>query len=114
MMRLESAATAGSVVSGILASACCIGPLVFALLGISGAAIAQRFAPFRPYLLVATYALLGGAFYLTYRPQQRVCGPEGACEMPRANRVGRAMLWIAAIVVVLATAFPWYAERLPL
>jgi mercuric ion transport protein len=105
-------ATAGSVVSGVLASACCIGPLVLGLLGISGAAFAQRLEPFRPYLLVMTYALLGGAFYLAYRPQA-ACGPGEACEMPRANRVGRIMLWIAAIVVVLATAFPWYAQYLP-
>jgi hypothetical protein len=34
--------------------------------------------------------------------------------MPRTNRFGKAMLWIAAIVVVLATAFPRYAQYLPL
>lgn len=112
-MRVERMATAGSVVSGILASACCIGPLVLGLMGISGAAFAQRFEPFRPYLLVVTYALLGGAFYLTHRPQA-ACGPGQACEMPRANCVGKIMLWIAAIVVILATAFPWYAQYLPL
>ena len=112
-MRVERVAAAGSVVSGILASACCIGPLVFGLLGISGAAFAQRFEPFRPYLLVVTYALLGGAFYFTYRPRA-VCGPDGACEMPRASRLGKVTLWIAAGVVVLATAFPWYAQYLPL
>lgn len=112
-MRVDRVAAAGSVVSGILASACCTGPLVFALLGISGAAFAERFAPLRPYLLVATYALLGSAFYFTYRPQA-ACDPGGACEMPHANRFGRAMLWLAAILVVLATAFPWYAQYLPL
>ena len=112
-MRAERVAAAGSVVSGILASACCIGPLVFALLGISGAAFAQSFEPFRPYLLVVTYGLLAGAFYFTYRPQA-ACGPGGACEMPRTSRLGKAMLWVAAIVVVLATAFPWYAQYLPL
>lgn len=112
-MRVERVAAAGSVVGGVLASACCIGPLVFAMLGISGAAFAQSFEPFRPYLLVATYALLGGAFYYTYRPRQAACGPGGACEMPLANRAGKALLWIAAAVVVLATAFPWYAEYLP-
>ena len=112
-MSARALATAGSVVSGILASACCIGPLVLGLMGISGAAFAHRFEPFRPYLLVVTYALLGGAFYLSYRPQA-MCGPGEACEMPRANRFGRLMLWIAAIVVVLATAFPWYAQYLPL
>lgn len=113
-MRVERATLAGSVVSGVLASACCIGPLVFALLGISGAAFAQRFEPFRPYLLFVTYALLGGAFYSTYRPRQAACGPDGACAMPHTNRLGKAMLWIATIVVILATAFPWYAQYLPL
>lgn len=112
-MTARSVTLAGSVVGGILASACCIGPLVFALLGISGAALAQRFEPFRPYFLVLTYALLGGAFHLTYRPRA-ACGPGEACEMPRADRIGKIMLWIAAVVVVLATAFPWYAQNLPL
>ncbi len=112
-MRVESVAAAGSVVSGILASACCIGPLVFALLGISGAAFAQRFEPFRPYLLAVTYALLGGAFYFTYRPQA-ACGPNAGCELPRTNRLGKSMLWMATLIVVLATAFPWYAQYLPL
>jgi mercuric ion transport protein len=113
-MRAERAAVTGSVVSGILASACCIGPLVFALLGVSGAAIAQSFEPFRPYLLAVTYALLCGAFYFTYRPRQAACGPRGACEMPRTNRAGKIMLWTAAVIVVLATTFPWYAEYLPM
>lgn len=113
-MRVERAAAAGSVVSGLLASACCIGPLVFALLGISGAAVAARLEPLRPYLLVVTYALLGGAFYSTYRTQKPACAPGASCERPGASRIGRAMLWLAAIVVILATTFPWYAQHLPL
>ena len=111
-MKARDMTLVGSVIGGILASACCIGPLVFALLGISGAAFAQRFEPLRPYLLVVTYALLGGALYITYRPGQPACGPGGACEMPRANRFGRVMLWIAALVVVLATTFPLYSVYL--
>src|SRR5258708_17536812 len=111
-MSARALATAGSVVSGILASACCIGPLVLTLMGISGAAFAHRFDPFRPYLLVVTYALLGGAFYLTYRPQA-ACGSGEACEMAGAGRLGRIIIWIATIVGFLATAFPWYAQYLP-
>ena len=111
-MKTRSAVLAGSVVSGVLASACCIGPLVFALLGISGAAFAQRFEPLRPYLLVATYALLGGALYLTYGPAKEECGPGQACDMRGASRVGKVMFWVAVVVVVLATAFPWYSVYL--
>jgi hypothetical protein len=33
-MKTRGVTLAGSVIGGILASACCIGPLVFALLGI--------------------------------------------------------------------------------
>ena len=112
-MRARSATLFGSVAGGVLASACCIGPVVFALLGISGAALAQRLEPFRPYLLVMTYGLLGGAFYLTYRPQSNECGPGEVCEVPRVKRAGKVTLWLAAIVVVLSTSFPLYAEYLP-
>lgn len=108
-MRAQGATLVGSVVGGVLASVCCIGPLVFALLGISGAAFAHRFEPFRPYFLVLTYGLLSAAFYLSYRPGKAECGPGAACEMPRANRAGKLMLWIAAVVVVLTTAFPLYS-----
>ena len=111
-MKAQGVTLLGSVIGGIPASVCCIGPLVFALLGISGAAFAQRFEPLRPYLLVTTYALLAGAFYSTYRPGQAECGPGEACELPRANRVGEIMRWIATAVVVLTTAFPRYSVYL--
>lgn len=112
-MRVDRLATAGSVVGGVVASACCIGPLAFGLLGISGAAFAQKFAPFRPHLLVVTYALLGGAFYFTYG-SRATCAPGSGCEMPRTNRFGKVLLWLAAFVVILTTTFPWYAQYLPL
>jgi len=111
-MRAQSATLAGSVVSGILASACCLGPLVLSLLGVSGAAFAQRFEPLRPYLLVLTYGLLGGGFYMTYRPGNAGCVPGEACEMPRASRIGKVMLWVATVIVLLATLFPVYSVYL--
>jgi mercuric ion transport protein len=111
-MKASSATIAGSVISGILASACCLGPLLLAFLGISGAAFARLFEPLRPYLLIVSYALLGGAFYITFRPPAGACGPGAACAMPRANRLGKVVLWLAAIVVVLTTAFPWYSPYL--
>lgn len=108
-MKSQNATLIGSLLSGVLASICCIGPLVFASLGISGAAFAQRFEPLRPYFLILTFGLLGGAFYLTYRPAQTACGPGETCEMPRANRLGKVALWIATVAVVLVATFPLYA-----
>ena len=111
-MKAQRATLVGSVVGGVLASVCCIGPLVFALLGVSGAALAHRFEPFRPYFLVLTYGLLAAAFYLTCRPAQPKCGPGAACEMARTNRTGKVVLWIASVVVALTTAFPLYSVYL--
>ena len=60
-------ASIGSIFSAFIASLCCVGPLVFALLGIGGAGLLVKFEPYRPYFTVATFALLGAGFYFTYR-----------------------------------------------
>jgi len=111
-MRATGAVLAGSVLSGALASACCLGPLLLTLLGVSGGALAHRFEPLRPYLLVSTYGLLAGAFFLTYRPRQADCAPGDLCAMPRASRLGKVTLWIGTLLVILTTAFPWYSQYL--
>lgn len=99
----------GAVVAGIAASACCLGPPILAVLGMGGAAFAPALEPYRPYLLILTGVLLGGAFYLTYRRPVGECGPGGACEFPRAGRAGKAFLWTATVLIVLAVAFPYYS-----
>jgi mercuric ion transport protein len=102
---------AGSVLGGFLASVCCIVPLAFAALGLSGAAFAVRLEPARPYFLVVTYGLLAGAFYLTYRPSSVACAPGDSCG-PAASRHGKTILWIVTLAVVLITTFPSYSQYL--
>jgi mercuric ion transport protein len=110
-MKVEKLAAAGSVVSGLLASACCLGPFVLALLGVSGASATQAFEPLRPYLLVVTYGLLGTAVHFAWhRP---ACAPGQACALPRHSRRAKAVVGLAALLVVAATTFPWYAAHLP-
>ncbi len=88
--RWSLAASASSIVSAFIASACCIGPLVFALLGIGGAGLLVKFEPYRPYFMAVTFALLGTGFYLTYRKPKTAGsvagGPECDCPAPRASR----------------------------
>ena len=110
--RLSGLTVAGAVVSGLLASVCCIGPLLLALLGIGGAGLLARFEVYRPIFTVATAALLGVGFWLAYRKPKVVEGDACGCEYPKANRVGRALLWIAAVVAVVFWAFPYIAERI--
>jgi mercuric ion transport protein len=115
--RWSLAASISSIISAFIASFCCVGPLVFALLGIGGAGLLVKFEPYRPYFIAVTFALLGTGFYLTYRkPKVAAAGPTGGpecdCPAPRANRAGKIMLWIATILVVGFLSFPYVAAHL--
>ncbi len=101
---------AGAVVAALAASACCIGPLLLAVLGLGGAASALALAPYRPWLLGASFLLLGAAFYLAYRRPAGAGAPGEACATPRLGR-GRLLLWLATFVVLVAAAFPLLSSR---
>ncbi len=111
--RATLAASAGSILSAFLASACCVGPLIFALLGLGGAGLLVKFEPYRPYFMALTFGLLGTGFYFTYRRRRLApvtVGADGAacdCPAPRTNRVGRIMLWVATALVAGFLVFPY-------
>lgn len=116
--RWSFAASVSSIISAFIASICCVGPLVFALLGIGGAGLLLKLAPYRPYFTVMTFALLGAGFYFTYRRPKVAAGataaqaPECACPAPRASRAGRIMLWAATVFVAAFLGFPYLAPYL--
>lgn len=102
------AAHSGAIISAFLASACCVGPLLLALLGLGGNALLAKFEPYRPYFMVITFALLGMGFWLQYRkPKAAVEGDGCDCPAPRASRAGKIMLWVATVVVTGFLAFPY-------
>jgi mercuric ion transport protein len=101
----------GAIVSAIAASICCFGPLALALLGLGGGALLLKLEPYRPYSLAAAALFLGAAFYLAYRrAPEDACAPGSACAAPPNRRGQRIALWIAAVVVVLAAAFPYFSK----
>jgi mercuric ion transport protein len=110
--KLSGLTVAGAVVSGLLSSVCCIGPVLLAVLGISGGGLLARFEVYRPVFTAATFALLGAGFWLAYRKLQVVEGVACGCEYPKANRVGRVFLWLAAVVTVGFWASPYIIERI--
>ena len=108
-MKDKTLATA-SVVSAVLASLCCIGPLVAVGLGLGAFGAAALFESLRPYLLVATAALLGTAFYLTYRKQpQQTCEGE-ACAVGPQEKSRKILLWVVTAAVAAFAAFPYYSS----
>lgn len=107
-MTRTTRAAVGAVIAATAASLCCLGPIVFALVG-AGAlgAAATRWAPYRPVFLGLAAVLLGVAFYWTYRPRRDVCATDGACPTP-SSRTAKIVLWIVTGIVILLAAFPYY------
>lgn len=109
----------GAVAAAVAASACCIGPLVLALLGIGGAGFLVALEPYRPVFTVVTLGLLGAGWYMTYWEPARASavptvigsvnaeGDDCRCEMPGANKAGKRMLWVATGLIGVALAFPY-------
>ncbi|MCC6668387.1 MAG: cation transporter [Polyangiaceae bacterium] len=94
------------MLAALAASSCCIGPLVLAALGIGGAGALAALLAYRPYILVATAALLGFGFYLTYRRPRAVQGDTCGCERPGTGRAGKVGLWVATLLVALFATAP--------
>ena len=97
------------MLAAIVASFCCILPIVFALTGFSILGASALFDAWRPYLLGVTFGLLGLGFYVAYRPGKAQCVSGSVCFMPETNRAGRRMLCFAAAVAILFAAFPYYS-----
>ena len=101
----------GSVLAVVVASLCCIGPLVAALLGLGAFSAAAAFEPVRPYLLGLTALLLAAGFYLTYRRRDVRC-EDGTCTVQRASRTSKVLLWIVTFVVTAFAASPYWSAAL--
>ncbi|MFQ5347324.1 MAG: mercuric transporter MerT family protein [Rhodothalassiaceae bacterium] len=104
------AAAVGGVLAALGASACCILPLAFAFLGISGAWIGNLTAlePFKPYFLGFGTAFVLFGFWRVYGRREPSCAEGTACARPLPGRLVRAALWLAATLLLLsATASYW-------
>jgi len=98
-----------SLLAAIVASLCCILPIIFAVAGVGIVGASAFFAAWRPYLLGLTALLLAIGFYFAYRKPKEACEPDSACAVPSVNRKGRVGLWIATAFVILFAALPYYS-----
>lgn len=94
----------GGIFAGIAASLCCIGPLLALSLGLGSFAASSWFAQWRPVFLGVTFALLGWAWYRTYRRPEVDC-EDGSCARP-PGKTARISLWLGTLVAVGAAIYP--------
>ena len=101
-------AALGGVGAAVLASACCIGPVAFSLIG-AGAVGASALAlePYRPWLIGATALFVALGLHQAYRPLPADRCLDGACP-PASRRATRLLAWAAALMSAALIAFPYY------
>lgn len=96
--------------AAILASTCCLGPLVLILLGVSGAWIGNltAFEPYRPLFIVVAVAALFFASRQIFRPAV-ACNPGEVCAVPQVRTAYKALFGLAAVLTLIAVSFPFVA-----
>lgn len=94
--------------AALLASTCCLGPLVLVTLGFSGAWIGNLTAlePYRPLFIGAALVALFFAWRRIFRPLP-ACEPGEVCAMPQVRTTYKFIFWIVAALVLVALGFPY-------
>ncbi|MER3446277.1 MAG: mercury transporter MerT [Candidatus Dadabacteria bacterium] len=100
-------ASIGSIISGFVASLCCIGPLVFVVLGLGGAAFFAKLEQYKLIFGLVSLAFLSLGFFFAYRGGEE-CSSGTSCAAidPKRRKLNRIILWIAAILVVAFILLP--------
>ena len=97
--------------AALFASACCLGPLVLIMVGISGAWISHLTAlePYQPLAMGASLAALFFAARSIWRPAA-ACEPGQVCAIPRVNRTYKLLFGVVVLLLATAMAFPLIAH----
>lgn len=120
--RGEAIAKVGTIISAVMASACCWLPLLLLAVGVSGAGVAATLESYRPLFMVLTFGFLGAAFYFTYRPKKTTAtigndccaseSTEGESCCPTTAKSGFNMMALNKVmlrgVTLLAVAFLFF------
>lgn len=94
--------------AAIVASACCLGPLILITLGISGAWISNLavLEPYRPIFIGGALIAMFFAYRRIFRPAQ-ACSPGEVCAIPRVRTTYKLLFWLVVSLVLVALGFPY-------
>jgi len=108
--KTQRATLIGGIVASIAASACCVGPVIFAVLGVSSAGMLTKMEPYRSMISLITLALLAAAFYYTYKKKPAdECEDGSYCANPKSDVWNKRILWIATVIILGFLTFPYWS-----
>lgn len=97
------------ILASLLASLCCIGPLILTVLGVSGAAALSKFEAIRIPMIFFVVALFGTAGFVLFR-KRNSCEPGSICADPRKFRKMVIFYCIGLVIALLGITSPnWVA-----
>jgi mercuric ion transport protein len=94
------AGVTGALISGLLASACCVGPLLAVFLGVTGAGLLLALEPYRPWFAALMAAFLGFGFYRAYWLPRVAARKGSACWRAGTLRAQKVVLWLATALAL--------------
>lgn len=98
-------------IAAVLASACCLGPLLLVTVGVSGAWIGNltRLEPYRPIFIVIALVALFFAWRNIYRPAQ-ASQPGEVCAVPHIRRLYKVLFLASVALTLVALVYPYFAK----
>jgi mercuric ion transport protein len=97
-------------IAALLASGCCVLPLAFVLVGVSGAWISQlhRLEPYSSWLAALALGSLAIAAWRVFRPAaaNAACDDTVDASCRNANAVARRWFWVVAVLTALPLLVP--------
>lgn len=99
-----------AALAAILASTCCLGPLLLLLMGVSGAWIANLtlLEPFRLYFIGLSALALAVSWRRIWRPAA-ACAPDVLCAAPEFSWTYKVGYLLVLILLLVGVTFPWIA-----
>jgi mercuric ion transport protein len=107
----------GGILAAFLASLCCLGPVLFAALGVgvgatgflaSTAGFLKAFVPYRPFLIGASLLAIGVGFYLAYRKPSASCSTDANCAGSRSRPKLLFFLWMSTVLILFFVLSPYW------
>jgi len=109
-MKIENELIGAGLLTAILASLCCIVPVLALIAGISGlASTSSWLEPFRLYFIGLTILVLGFAWYQKLKPKKQIgcnCNTE---EKPKFIQT-KMFLGIITVFAIVMLVFPYYSN----
>ena len=107
-MKISRGTLLAGGIAAILASTCCLGPLILIALGVSGAWIGNLaiLEPYRPIFIGVALIAMFLAGRRIFRPATD-CMPGAVCAITPVRFAYKVIFWVVAVLILVARAYPY-------